>query len=81
MKLKFLNPLYRTRYFMVFYSANHVSGGMITGQTSFSIYGYKPFLNKKQVEDYLTTVAIGGSNFVLTGYVELKKYEYKRWLE
>jgi len=63
---------------MVFYSANH-DKGFLNGQTCFSVTGYKPFLNKIQVEEYLKKVNPQAKNFVLNGFIELKKHEFNKW--
>ena len=75
----FAIPCVSTRYFMVFYSANH-ERGFLNGQTSFYVTGENPFLNKIQVEKYLSEINPDAKNFVINGFNEIKKHEYERWL-
>lgn len=68
------------RYFMVFYVAATPSG-LLTGQSTFVVEGEKPFLNKKATEKQLKDNRPEAYDFTLTGFTELKKYEYDRWIE
>lgn len=78
--MKVFNSLFKTtRYFIVYYIASHPKG-RLTGQSCIAITGYKPFLNKEQVEKRLQDRNPEGFDFVVTGFNELKKFEFEEWI-
>jgi uncharacterized ferredoxin-like protein len=80
---KLLNKLFiKTRYFIVFFTAAKKNeNGHVVGEVPLSIIGKKPFLNRKQVCDYIKEQNKEISNIIITGFIEVKKHEYKKWGE
>ena len=81
MILHYIRQIFRiktNRYFIIFYTANDIKG-YLRGQSSFALNDVNPFLNHHKILNWLKNDLPTASNFVISNFIELNKYEYYKW--
>ena len=79
--IKYLRKLNRkTRYFIIYYTADHKKGGHVVGQMTVTISGLHPFVNREQMVDFIGKQNKLMTNIMLSGFNELKRADYLKYI-
>jgi len=79
--IKYLRKLTgKTRYFIIYYTADHNKGGHVVGQMTVTISGLHPFVNREQMVDFIGKQNKLMTNIMLSGFNELKRADYLKYI-